>query len=255
MPPKNNKLSETPVVQSNKKATKVEKEPKIIEASESESEEECICSDNENEDRDEEDVKDDGEEEDSDSESESESEEEDETSKKIKEKKAKESFNELCEKMEIVRSELKGKNKEISEITKELKSKEKEKNDLERQLSNILKILSKTHIDEINKVKKDKPKRKGNVNGGFNKEHLIPEKLGKFLGIAPDVMMARPKVTSALHNKFTELKLKQGQNTTLDEATVKKLGLDKEYIGKIIKFTEFQKFLASFYPKKVEVTI
>ena len=67
--------------------------------------------------------------------------------------------------------------------------------------------------------------------------------------------MARPKVMSALNNKFTELKLKDGQNTTLDKSTAKALGLGKTGEGKVIKFTEFQTFLASFYPKAVETEV
>jgi hypothetical protein len=55
---------------------------------------------------------------------------------------------------------------------------------------------------------------------------------------------------SALNNKFCELKLKNGQITKLDKDTAKALGLGKEDDGKEIKFTEFQSFLASFYPKK-----
>jgi hypothetical protein len=55
---------------------------------------------------------------------------------------------------------------------------------------------------------------------------------------------------SALNNKFSELKLKNGQTTTLDKSTAKALGLGKEGDGKEIKFTEFQSFLATFYPKK-----
>ena len=35
-------------------------------------------------------------------------------------------------------------------------------------------------------------------------------------------------------------------------ATAKALGLGKEGDGKVIKFTEFQSFLKTFYPKKEE---
>jgi hypothetical protein len=64
--------------------------------------------------------------------------------------------------------------------------------------------------------------------------------------------MKRPQVMSALSNKLTELKLKKGQDTILDEATVKALKLDKSYDGKVIKFGEFQTFLKGFYPTKEE---
>mgnify|MGYP000215068224 FL=1 len=169
-----------------------------------------------------------------------------------KEKKTKESFEELTKKLEALRSDIKDVNKEISDLEKQLKSREKVRNDYERQCNAIVKVLSKTHNDEVNKAIKSKPKRKGNVNGGFNKEQPVPEVLAKFLGLEDGASMARPKVMSALNNKFTELKLKDGQNTTLDKATAKALGLGKEGDGKVIKFTEFQSFLKTFYPKKEE---
>ncbi len=183
--------------------------------------------------------------------SESES-EDDSADKKTKEKKPKESFEELSKKLETLRADKKTVNKEMSELEKTLKTKEKQFNDFERQETAILKLLAKTHSDEVNKARKEKPKRKGNVNGGFNKEQPVPEVLVNFLGLAEGTCMARPKVMSALNNKFTELKLKNGQLTTLDKATAKALGLGKEGDGKEIKFTEFQSFLASFYPKKEE---
>jgi len=187
-----------------------------------------------------------------DSDSESSDSEDEAVEKKTKEKKTKESFEELTKKLEALRSDIKDVNKEISELEKQLKSREKVRNDYERQCNAIVKVLSKTHTDEVNKAIKSKPKRKGNVNGGFNKEQPVPEVLSKFLGLEDGITMARPKVMSALNNKFTELKLKDGQNTTLDKATAKALGLGKEGDGKVIKFTEFQSFLKTFYPKKEE---
>jgi len=174
---------------------------------------------------------------------------------KKKEKKQKESFENLTKRIDTHRTEMKTIDKEISELEKTLKLKEKERNEHERQLNNAIKLLSKTHSDEVTKALKERPKRKGNVNGGFNKETPVPDVLRSFLGLADGAAMARPKVMSALNNKFTELKLKDGQNTTLDKATAKALGLGKTGEGKVIKFTEFQTFLASFYPKAVETEV
>jgi hypothetical protein len=190
-----------------------------------------------------------------DSESNSDDSEDETTEKKTKEKKPKESFEELTKKLEALRSDIKDVNKEISEFEKQLKTKEKVRNDYERQCNAIVKVLSKTHTDEVNKAIKSKPKRKGNVNGGFNREQPVPDVLINFLGLTTGTCMARPKVMSALNNKFTELKLKDGQNTTLDKATAKALGLGKEGDGKVIKFTEFQSFLKTFYPKKDETEV
>lgn len=185
------------------------------------------------------------------SENESENESEtDEKNKKSKEKKTKESFEQLSKRLELCNSGIKDAKKEKIEYTNKLKSVEKKCNELERQRDSILKILSKTHTDEVNKALKSKPKRKGNINGGFNKEQPVPEILCKFIGLPDGTSMPRPKVMSALNNKFCELKLKNGQITKLDKDTAKALGLGKDGEGKEIKFTEFQSFLASFYPKK-----
>jgi hypothetical protein len=193
--------------------------------------------------------------EEADAESESGESDDEAAEKKTKEKKPKDSFEELTKKLEALRGDIKDVNKEISELEKQLKSKEKLRNEHERQVNAIVKVLSKTHNDEVNKAIKSKPKRKGNVNGGFNREQPVPEVLAKFLGLEDGASMARPKVMSALNNKFTELKLKEGQNTTLDKATAKALGLGKEGENKVIKFTEFQSFLKTFYPKKEEKEI
>lgn len=181
--------------------------------------------------------------------------ESEEKEKKPKEKKAKESFEELTKKLETLQGNIKDIEKEIKELEKQTEIKEKMRRDYERQVTSISKILLKTHNDEVTKALKSKPKRKGNVNGGFNKENPVPEVLREFLGLAEGTCMARPKVMSALNNKFSELKLKNGQTTTLDRTTAKALGLGKEGDGKEIKFTEFQSFLASFYPKKEDKEI
>jgi len=234
--------SEEEVVQQTKSKAKATKKAAVVEEPESESEEVEAQVESESEDE-------------SDDESEEEADAADTKGKK-KEKKQKESFDDLTKRIDTHRTEMKNIDKEISELEKTLKSKEKERNEHERQLNNALKLLSKTHSDEVTKALKERPKRKGNVNGGFNKEQPVPEVLRSFLGLAEGAAMARPKVMSALNNKFTELKLKDGQNTTLDKATAKALGLGKAGEGKVIKFTEFQTFLASFYPKaETEVNI
>jgi hypothetical protein len=163
-------------------------------------------------------------------------------------KKKKESFDELISKIEILKNNIKNIDIEIIELTKELKSKEKMKNDNEKTLYNIIKILPKNHQDEINKInKKIKNKKKNNLNSGFNKEQIVPKILSNFLELEDNVLMSRPKVMSALNNKFKELGLKNGQNTILNKETIIKLKLDTELENKEIKFTEFQSFLAKFY--------
>ena len=189
-----------------------------------------------------------------DSESESSDSEDEAVEKKTKEKKTKESFEELTKKLEALRGDIKDVNKEISELEKQLKSREKVRNDYERQCNAIVKVLSKTHTDEVNKAIKSKPKRKGNVNGGFNKEQPVPEVLAKFLGLEEGTEMTRPKVYSAFSNKCKEMGLKDGKNTTLNEEAVRLLGLPKSDVGKVIPFTGGQSFLSTLYPKKTLVS-
>ncbi len=185
---------------------------------------------------------------DSDSDDESESESETEAKdKKTKEKKQKESFEDLTKRIDSLQETKKTVDKEISELEKQLKTKQKEYDNCERELKSALKLLSKTHNDEVTKAIKARPKRKGNVNGGFNKLETVPSVLREFLGFEKDTQMARPKLMSALNNKFNELGLKKGQDTTLDKKTAKALGLGKDGEGRVIKFTEFQSFLADFF--------
>jgi hypothetical protein len=174
----------------------------------------------------------------------SEEEQEADGDKKQKEKKAKISFQELSEKFETLSASIKVKKGEVNEGYKALKVKEKEMYDLERQQTKIYTLMAKAHDEEVKKAQKEKPKRKGNKDGGFNKETPVPPKLIKFLGLEDDIKMSRPKVMSAMNDKFKDLKIKEGQTTTLDAATAKALGKEK---GRVIEFTAFQSFLKEFY--------
>jgi hypothetical protein len=188
-------------------------------------------------------VDDEDDEDDNESENESGSEEEDEK-KQIKEKKAKKSFTELATDFEKHSADIKTIEAEISEIEKNLKAKEKSKNDLERQRNKVYAQMGASHDAEVKKAMKEKPKRKGNKDGGFNKEQPVPPVLIKFLGLEDGVKMARPKIMSLLNDSFKSKGIKQGQTTTLDPATAKALGKEK---GRVIEFTAFQSFLKEFY--------
>ena len=168
----------------------------------------------------------------------------DDSKKQTKEKKAKESFQELTTKLQQLTTQIKEVDHQLTEMEKSLKTKERERNDLERQRNKIYSLLDKTHEDEVKRAQKEKPKRKGNKDGGFNKEQPVPPKLIKYLGLEDNVMMARPKVMSMLNNKFKEDGLKEGQKTTLNKNVAKVLGKEA---GRVIEFTEFQSFLKEFY--------
>ena len=195
----------------------------------------------------------DDDEEDSDEDDEDEDDDEEEgDEKKMKEKKSKEkkSFAELATEFEKISDDIKTVETEIREAEKEMKAKEKRKLDLERQRGKIFAQFHKSHDDDVKKALKEKPKRKGNKDGGFNKELPVPPKLIKFLGLEAGVMMSRPRVMSAINDKFKSEGLKQGQTTTLDAKNATLLGKEK---GRVIEFTGFQSFLKEFYEEAFPV--
>jgi len=176
---------------------------------------------------------------------------------KTKDKKPKKSFLELHSDFEKLSDEIKTIEHDIREAEKQMKTMEKKKNDLERQRTKTFVLLGKSHDDDVKKALKVKPKRKGNKDGGFNKELPVPPKLMKFLDIEEGVVMSRPKVMSLINEKFKSEGLKQGQITTLDAKNAKLLGKEK---GRVIEFTAFQSFLKEFYdeafpPQNTTVTI
>jgi hypothetical protein len=247
MPPKNNIKSKAPVPSDSESSDEghssdEETQTKIVNKIKADSKTKQLLEDDSEE---VEEVSDNGDSE-SDASSES-SESEDEQDKKIKEKKLKESFSELTNRLDVIQVSIKNVDKEVCEIEKSLKAKNKERNDLERQRNLILKVLSKTHNDEVSKARKEKTKRKGSSNSGFNKEKPVPEILIKFLDLEEEACLARPQVMKKLNNKLVELGLKNGPDTVLSKEVIKELNLDKSYIDKVITFGGFQTFLATFY--------
>jgi hypothetical protein len=186
-------------------------------------------------------------------EEEEEEEEEDKESTQDQEKKLKLTVKEMSLRLDELNLKIKDIKKDIKKIDESYKEKEKMRNVYDNEVSKITKILHKTHEDEVKKAVKAKPKRKGNVNGGFNKEQLVPEILCKFLGFENDKQLSRPKVLSALYNKFTELGIRKGVKTIIDKPTALALGLGKEGIGRELMFNNFMSFVVSFYPKKEPV--
>ena len=183
------------------------------------------------------------------------SDEESEDDKVAKGKKVKETFDVVKSRIKSRKQEIKILYKTKSDQLKGLKETEVKIKEMERLQRTDYDQLEKSHEYDLKRVRSEKPKRKGNVNGGFNKEQPVPEVLRKFLNLADDVAMPRPKVVAALHNKFKELQLKDKQMTKIDMKTATKLGLDAPVD---IPFGKFQTWLASFYPKdetKVEVDV
>ena len=190
---------------------------------------------------------DDSEVEDSDSEDEQEQEDEDkqdQDQKVPKEKKSKISWDECVAEWEKNEADIKENLLDKKKLEEALHVNNKQRNELERKSARIFVQMSKSHVDEVNKAAKEKPKRKGNKDGGFNKLVPVPPKLIKYLGLEEGILMSRPKVMSALNDKFKDSGLKEGQKTILDKETAKALGKEK---GRVIEFTGFQSFLKEFY--------
>jgi hypothetical protein len=166
------------------------------------------------------------------------------TEKESKEKKPKKTWQEVATEWEKVTTDLKENETKHKELQEALHKNEKARNELERQRNRLYGALAKSHDEEVKRVAKEKPKRKGNKDGGFNKETPVPPKLVKYLGLEDGVNMARPKVMSLLNDKFKADGLKNGQTTVLDKVAAKALGKEKD---REIKFTEFQSFLKEFY--------
>ena len=183
------------------------------------------------------------------------SDEESEDDKATKGKKVKETFDAVKSRIKSRKLEIKNLYKTKSDQLKGIKETEVKIKDMERLQRTDYDQLEKSHESDLKRVRSEKPKRKGNVNGGFNKEQPVPEVLRKFLNLADDAALPRPKVVAALHNKFKELQLKDKQMTKIDTKTATKLGLD----GPVdIPFGKFQTWLAAFYPKvetKVQVDV
>lgn len=178
-----------------------------------------------------------------------------ETAEKPKEKKAKESYDELTKHVEEILSKKATLHKKRGELETEMKQVQRDFNECERELKKVLKEKDLRHVDDVHRARKEggKKKRSGNVSAGIMEAKPIPEPLRKFIGLSEDTRMTLPKLMSAMTNKLVDTKQKQGQTAFLSKETLKTLGLPTSDAPKEIKFTEMMAFLASFYPKKEKV--
>ena len=177
--------------------------------------------------------------------------------KPAKEKKNKESFESIHKKQEENITKKKALHKKMVEHELEGKKMQRDMNELEREGSKLHKLSLTAYQDGVNRARKERPKRTGNPNGGFNAPKPVPEVLRNYLGLSDDTMLALPQLMSRMNNKLSSTGQKEGQTAILTEKTLKALGLPHtEPLS--IKFTEMMKFLSKFYPPKketVEVTV
>ena len=175
---------------------------------------------------------------------ESEDEEKDNSKKSVKEKKVKKTWQENIDELTQLTADFKKNENEHKLFQENLHKNEKARNELVKQLARSVSLLAKFHDEEIKRVLKEKPKRKGNNSSGFNKETPVPPKLIKYLSLDNDVQMSRPKVVSLLYQKFKSENLTSGQNITLDKTTAKIFGKEKDYE---FNFKQIQTFIKEIY--------
>jgi hypothetical protein len=165
---------------------------------------------------------------------------------KKQEKKVKLSSAELATEKQTLFSKMSVLNKTIDESIIQLAKMNKERNALQRALDKHDKLHDKSTLEDLEKVRKQKPKRKG--TGGFKPE-LVPAILRKYLDLEDDATMPRPTVNKLLTAKLKSLNLKTGREAHLDKTACTALGLNVD--NKTIKFEQFMGFIGSFYPPKV----
>jgi hypothetical protein len=131
----------------------------------------------------------------------------------------------------------------IKDFNDYLKNVNKTKKDIMKDLRKDLLLLDKIYKKNLAKI----PKKRKNNNKGFNIVENIPKEIKEYCGdlIPIEITQAsRPFVISALHKAFKRDGLKIGRDTILDKKSAKIL---KREEGCLIKFNEYQKFLAYYY--------
>ena len=166
-------------------------------------------------------------------------------------KKQKEPVSLLLEKQLDFLKQLRNYDQELSSLEKEYEKSRKDvlsnKKKVERELFNLTKRLPKLQQSELATASKQKRKRKGPNNGGFNKSVPVPKILVKYLNLDEGTELSRPKVMSLLSTKFKEKGLKDGKKIILDKKAAKVFGKKSGYV---IEFKDQQPFLKEIYQKE-----
>ena len=135
-------------------------------------------------------------------------------------------------------------NDKIKEFNEYIKNINRTKKEIIKELKKDLLLLNKLY--KKNSLKNTKRKKRENIKG-FNIVETIPKEIKDYCGdiIPKEIIQAsRPYVISSLHKAFKRDGLKIGRDTILDKKTSKILKREEGYI---IKFQDYQKFLASYY--------
>lgn len=135
-------------------------------------------------------------------------------------------------------------NDKIKEFNEYIKNINKTKKEIIKELKKDLIFINKLY--KKNSLKNKRVKKRDNIKG-FNIVETIPKEIKDYCGdiIPKEIIQAsRPYVISSLHKAFKRDGLKIGRDTILDKKASRIL---KREDGYIIKFQDYQKFLASYY--------
>jgi hypothetical protein len=146
------------------------------------------------------------------------------------------------QKIEVMDNEINDKVKELNEYIKNIN---KNKKDILRDLKKDITLIDKLYKKNLSIIPK-KRKKQTKIQG-FNNVEKIPKLIKDYCGdIIPNELneASRPFVMSALHKAFKRDGLKIGRDTILNKKASKILNREE---GLKIIFSQYQKFLASFY--------
>lgn len=136
---------------------------------------------------------------------------------------------------------------EIFDKTKKIKS---EKKKLNRSISNLDKKLTNIIEKEKLQATKEKRKRKGPNNGGFNKKSQVPKTLRVYLNLEEDKLTTRPELIHLFNEKIKKDGFRDGKKIILKNKKVAKLfGKKKNYV---IEFSKLQTFIAELCSNDIE---
>ena len=161
-------------------------------------------------------------------------------------------YSSILASLDEIESKFSDKEKQFEKEKKEFLSERKK---IQKEIMLLMKKFEKTFKHDM--IKATKKRKTGNSGkGGFNKLVLVPQKLRDFLELADDVLLARPKVTHLLNEKFKLLKFRSDDNGKVvkisDKKYAKVLGVE---VNHEIQFNQLQGFIAKFYNDEKEKVV
>jgi hypothetical protein len=183
------------------------------------------------------------------------SDEEKEMKAKKRDKKTKETYQELFDRLRKTHLNNIESTKQYGTILAHVEKQFKESKVRDRETEKLLELMEKAHSEAVMKAANSRPKR---ISSGF-KAKPLPTYLYKFLSdngqVTPEeTALGNPKVLSKLNSIFAQRECREGKNIYLDDKTCKDLYLDKDTCTEwdlydddkrvVIRFEKFGKFVS-----------